>query len=215
LPLSSIPFPVTPLTTKVRNYAATRLPSPHLNHAYRTYFLGQAMVMQQFPEWREHYTDEAYLCAALLHGVGICGPAKSTRMSAEIAAGVSAWGILRGCGAEIALAEAVVESVVRQRDGEDRVFNPQDWGTDGKVPILCQILQMGMWLDNVGYLSEWIDMRTVEEVVERYPRLGWCYVLAEAMEREGREKPWGSVTKIGKEEWGMRVRGNKCMERYE
>ena len=58
-------------------------------------------------------------------------------------------------------------------------------------------------------------MKTVESVVEAYPRLKWSGCFAKVIRRENALKPWAHTTHLGERAFPEGVEGNKLMEPYD
>ena len=73
--------------------------------------------------------------------------------------------------------------------------------------------QIATLVDNTGKYVELVHEKTVEDVVQAWPRLGWSGCFAHAVRREVKLKPWSHTTKI--EGFAEMIEGNEYMAKFE
>lgn len=112
--------------------------------------------------------------------------------------------LLHDLGAPTAQVEAVIEAIIRH----------QDIGTKGTITTLGQLLQLATIFDNMGGHRELVHMKTVENVVEGWPRKGWSGCFAATIRKEVALKPWAHTTALGNE-FPEGVEGNEVMKPFE
>ncbi|PQE06473.1 hypothetical protein CJF32_00002364 [Rutstroemia sp. NJR-2017a WRK4] len=209
-PLTSLPFPSSPLIHSVLSYARATLPQPTLHHSLRVYHFGVAILAHAFPDWTTISEDstflETYALAALLHDIGTTDEnLEGTLMSFEFYGGFIADGVLKETGVKKEMREAVVESVVRH----------QDLGEVGKQTRVGGLLQLATIFDNMGGNAQLVSKETIENVVKEYPRLKWSTCFAHTIQRENGLKPWAHTTHLGERDFPDGVMENKLMAEYE
>ena len=179
--------------------------TPYSHHPNYIIPLGQAILHTQFPNW--HVSPETYLLACLLHDIGTTPEnLKSTLLSFEFHGGILALDLLyTRLHAPQPQAEAVVEAIIRH----------QDIGTTGTITTLGQILQLATIFDNMGGHEELVHQKTIESVVQAYPRKGWSGCFSATIRNENRLKPWAHTSALGEDEFPDGVLGNKLMEPYD
>ncbi|KAL9090063.1 MAG: hypothetical protein Q9159_002231 [Coniocarpon cinnabarinum] len=204
LSIDSIPAPKSPIVNTVKAYAQQRLPQPTFNHSMRVFYYGRAMQLQHFPDWK--FSDETYMLCCLLHDIGTTPEnLRATMMSFEFYGGMLSYSLLTKEGVDKALAEAVMEAVVRH----------QDVGKIGKITAVGQLLQLATIFDNMGGHSELVHEETIKSVVAAHPRLGWSKCFHDTIREENGLKPWAHTTALGEEDFPNGVLNNKLMAPYD
>ncbi|KAJ6625937.1 hypothetical protein B0H10DRAFT_1999527 [Mycena sp. CBHHK59/15] len=66
--VTDFPLPDSLLANKVREFATMELDTQTLNHSFRVYVYGAALVKTHFPAWT--YDAETYYLACMLHDIG-------------------------------------------------------------------------------------------------------------------------------------------------
>ena len=202
--IESLPTPNTALVKTIYEYAERHLPIPTLNHSMRVYRYGRAIQLQHFPQWQ--FTDEVYMLCCLFHDIGTTPEnIRATLMSFEWYGGMIAHSYLLEQGADKALAESVMEAVVRH----------QDLGATGKISAVGSLLQLATVFDNMGGHSELVHEETIKSVVALHPRLGWSRCFHDTIRLENESKPWAHTTALGEEDFPMGVLNNQLMAPYD
>ncbi|KZO98229.1 cyanamide hydratase [Calocera viscosa TUFC12733] len=194
-------LPDTPLVREAKEHLKPLLPENVWNHSHRAFFFAVALAKTQFPEW--DFDPESYYLACLFHDIG-CTPEnlEATKLSFEWWGGMYAHTYLLP-RASSDVADVVAETIFRHTDF-----------VRGKIHLHGQLIQLGTLLDNHGARSEWINRKTVDGIVEAYPRLEWNDGFADAMEREVELKPYSHTTCFEGAIW-RNSRANSYMKVYE
>ncbi|ORY35404.1 cyanamide hydratase [Naematelia encephala] len=212
----SIPYPTTPLVKATEAFAKSNLPPATLNHSYRIFFYGLAILRAGRPDLLEKLDEETWAVTCLLHDIGLAEKFHlTTNMSFEFKGGIVARDFLLSNGATESQADSVCESIILHQD----VFI-----TTGNIHLGGQLIQLATLFDNAGGKAEWVHVKTIEAVCTAYPRGGWSEKFACAVESEMRAKPWSHTTTFEEPGWrqgekgskfGSLARGNKLMEPYD
>lgn len=172
-----------------------------------------AILYQQFPEHADQLSCSTLALTSLLHDLGTTSSNMSaTRMSFEFYGAILARDLLlsKDISASQDTADAVFEAITRH----------QDLGTEGKITLLGQIIQLATIYDNVGgqhptvqHFDKILHVKTRETVIERYPRPGWLGCFAATVREETKRKPWCHTTHIPG--FADIIEGNELMRPYE
>lgn len=158
--------------------------------------LGYCILKYQFPEHFQSVSLSTWALTALLHDIGTAQTnLTSTLLSFEFWGGFHALNLLSshspllgsGNAAPRPQAEAVAEAIIRH----------QDLGTEGTIPLLGQIVQLATVFDNMGSRPGLVHARTRDEVVGRWPRLGWSACFESVIREEMNLKPWAHTSHLG------------------
>lgn len=104
-------------------------------------------------------------------------------------------------------ADSITEAIIRHQDLE--------CVKKGNITVIGQLLQLATLLDNAGKYGEMVHTGTIDDIIARYPRLGWRDCFCRVIEKETELKPWCHTSKLGRDEFVAMVKGNELMERYE
>ncbi|KAK9368185.1 hypothetical protein V1509DRAFT_624501 [Lipomyces kononenkoae] len=199
-----------PIVTKVQQYVKDKLPLPTFNHSMRVFYYSTAIMRQQFPEHLANFSSSTLALTALLHDIGTAQENLSaTHMSFEFYGGIKALNLLLQLGSTKDQAEAVCETIIRH----------QDLGTLGNITFLGQVIQLATIYDNVSNhpsvpnIKDIIHIKTLEDVVKAFPRLGWLGCFAKTIQEEVRLKPWCHSTHIP--DFDKMILANEVMKPYE
>jgi cyanamide hydratase len=77
------------------------------------------------------------------------------------------------------------------------------------------LIQLATIFDNMGGNPQLVDGKTIESVVEAYPRMKWSGCFAKTIRKENSLKPWAHTTHLGEEDFPNGVAGNQLMEAYD
>jgi cyanamide hydratase len=143
--------------------------------------LGISILHHTFPTWLTPSIIETYFLTCLLHDIGTTSKnMPATMMSFEFYGGMIALDLLKSHSAPVSQAESVTEAVIRH----------QDLGVTGTLTQIGALIQLATIFDNMGGNPELINVKTIENVVEAYPRKGWSGCFAATIRRENGLKPW-------------------------
>lgn len=213
--ISSLQPPSTPLAKRVTEYVRSKLSTKTFNHSLRVYSYGLAIARECYPDWSLHpgsSLEETWYLTAMLHDIGTCDEfLTSTRLSYEFFAGVHALELLQKPEvtnssdgvAPKEQAESVAEAIIRHQDVQDK----------GKVTLITRLIHLGTLLDNAGANGEMVDGKTIENVVEAYPREEWSSCFRDTVVEEKKVKPYAMVTRI--EGFEDMIMSNKLMSKYD
>lgn len=220
-------FPNTPLVQKSLDYVRKELRVETFNHSMRVFHYGEPplyrhldlkppchvhtypipghiILTQHFPAWLTPPFLETYALTCLFHDIGTCASLlHSTHLSFEFHGAITTLNLLKSFDAPTAQAESVCEAIIRH----------QDLGTTGTITRVGQLVQLATVFDNIGGHGELVGREIIEEVVERWPRIGWSGCFAATVREEVRAKPWCHTTSI--EGFAEKVEGNELMARWE
>lgn len=201
--IASIHVPNTSVATKTVQYTQAELDPVMFNHSNRVYYLGAVVATDQFPDWKVDL--DTYFLTSLFHDIGVAPKYHlSTSLSFEFWGGIHAREKLLEFGASNLQADEVAEAIIRHTD-----FVP------GQIRKNGQLIQMGTTIDVIGRNPELFHADTIDDIVKKYPRLGFNCHFADLMECECDNKP-GSHTTIGESiDFINRIRNNKVMARYD
>jgi len=198
-----IPLPDTPLAKAVTDFAREKLTEPCFNHSMRVYYFGQIMRRNHVPTFR--YSDEVALVLSLLHDLGTAPTVQPTSVfSFEYQGGIKARELLLSHGAPESLADSVAEAI----------FRHQDVGTTGMLSALGGIIQLSTSFDNMGHFPDLVHSGSVDDVVAKWPRLGWSGCFNKVIQEEGERKPWSHTSVIGFAEFQRMNTDNPVMKRF-
>jgi len=216
--ISSLQPPKTPLADRVTRYVESKLDADTFRHSLRVYTWARAIAAQCFPDFEltpGSKLDETWYLTAMLHDIGTSEEfLTKTRLSYEFFAGIHAFDLLRNPwvtgGEGIApreQAESVVEAILRHQDVQDK----------GKVTLVTRLIHWGTLLDNIGAVSEFVHPDTIANVVQEYPRPGWCGCFKRTVEKEKSVKPYAMVSRIEGFEEAIEKNGtgNGLMAKYD
>ncbi|OAL70940.1 urea hydro-lyase/cyanamide hydratase [Trichophyton violaceum] len=219
IPVSETPIPQTILAGRIQGYARVHLPTPTFHHCMRVYHLGIAMKRYAFPTWA--FTDETYFITCMLHDIGTTeNHLRASRMSFELYGGFIAMDLLqypinehastiidpeKRVTASNALAESVVEAIMRHQDIRDT----------GKITALGQLIQLATIFDNIGGHEQLLSPETVKDVIKHYPRMQWNNCFAATIRKEISLKPWAHSTTLGADEFPSRIENNPVGLKFE
>ncbi|GBF63854.1 cyanamide hydratase [Trichophyton mentagrophytes] len=219
IPVSATPIPQTILAGRIQGYAKVHLPTPTFHHCMRVYHFGIAMKRYAFPTWA--FSDETYFITCMLHDIGTTEDhLRASRMSFELYGGFIAMDLLqypinehastiidpeKRVTASNALAESVVEAIMRHQDIRDT----------GKITALGQLIQLATIFDNIGGHEQLLSPETVKDVIKNYPRMQWNNCFAATIRKEISLKPWAHSTTLGTDEFPSRIENNPVGLKFE
>ncbi|AQZ15832.1 hypothetical protein BZL39_I05810 [Zygosaccharomyces parabailii] len=186
-PQQVVPFPHSPPSNFVLDFATEELSTEVLNHSMRVYQYSVAIIKDQFPNW--HLDDDVLFAACMLHDIGTTDKnIAATKMSFEYYGGLlSRELILQATGGNHDFAEAVSEAIIRHQDLADSGF----------ITALGFILQVSTTLDNIGSNSNLIHFETVDLINKRFSRENWSTCFAHVIGEENNKKPWCHTSALG------------------
>ncbi|CAK9440361.1 uncharacterized protein LODBEIA_P44610 [Lodderomyces beijingensis] len=197
-PQTGTQLPRTQVSDFTLNYATEKLPAKVLNHSIRVYLYSQAIIKDQFPQWK--LSPELVFVTSLLHDIGTTNEnMHATKMSFEFYGGLLSRELILAKTQNQDYADAVSEAIIRH----------QDLGETGYITTLGLILQIATILDNVGLNSHLIHEDTLDAVNKAYTRDGWLNCFADAIGNENRLKPWGHTSALGVDDFPNDVLKNK------
>lgn len=159
--------------------------------------------------------EETWYLTAMLHDIGTCDEfLTATNLSYEFWAGYHALELLQkpeitgsaGLTDGVApkdQAESVAEAIIRHQDVQEK----------GKVTLITRLIHLGTLLDNAGANAEMVDQKTIENVVEAYPRNEWSACFRDTVVQEKKVKPHAMVSRI--EGFEDMIMANKLMSKYD
>ncbi|KAI8066730.1 hypothetical protein BC940DRAFT_302158 [Gongronella butleri] len=201
--IASIPVPDTAVAEKTAKYTHSELDPVMWNHSNRVYYLGAVVATDQFPDW--HADLDTYYLTSLFHDIGVAPKYHlSTSLSFEFWGGIHAREKLVEFGAPQLQADEVCEAIIRHCN-----FVP------GQIRKTGQLIQMGTTIDVIGRNPELYDPNTIDDIVKKYPRLGFNCHFADLMDKECAHKPGCHTTQGASINFIDRIRGNKVMEKYD
>ncbi|KAH8926762.1 cyanamide hydratase [Atractiella rhizophila] len=187
----------TPLVKKAEAYVKTQLPLNVFNHSHRAFYIAAAIAEVHFPEWK--WDPETFYLSCLFHDLG-CTPdnLKATKMSFEFFGAFLARQWLLQEGAEQDIADWVAETICRHTDF---VTAP------AQIVVYGQLIQLGTITDNLGLpeYSKFINIKTIEGIVQAWPREQWTRGFYDAMELEKKLKPWSHTTALDASNFGENI----------
>lgn len=194
-PVYELPF--SELSKSILKYATEELNERVLNHSLRVYQYSLCILKDQFPEW--DLNPEVLFVACLLHDIATTDKnMKSTKLSFEFHGGMISYALLLQHSDDKLFAEAVCEAIIRH----------QDLGETGYITSLGLILQISTILDNVGLNTDYIHIKNVDKINQKYPREGWLNCFAQAIDNENKLKPWGHTSALGTDKFRDDVLSN-------
>jgi cyanamide hydratase len=200
--IASISVPDSEVALKTVQYTHSELDPVIWNHSKRVYYLGAVVATDQFPDWNADL--ETFYLTSLFHDIGIAPKYHlSTSLSFEYWGGIHAREKLLEFGASSFQADEVAESIMRHTD-----FVP------GQIRKTGQLIQMSTAIDVVGLNPQLYHANTMDEVVKKYPRLGFNNHFADILVKECQHKPGCHMTSRVPETLDY-VRNNKAMEKYD
>ncbi|KAI1256235.1 hypothetical protein MGN70_002398 [Eutypa lata] len=195
-----------PVVAKVQDYAKKHLILQTYHHSMRVYYWGYAILHDQFPEHAGQVSLSTWALACLLHDIGTTAEnLRGTLLSFEWFGGILALNLTRESGAPAAQAEAVAEAIIRH----------QDLGTEGKITLLGQVIQLATIYDNMGGNAGLVDPATLADVNRVWPRAGWSGCFAATIRQENGLKPWAHTTHLGEDAFPEGVENNALMEPFD
>ena len=189
-----IDFPQTPAATAAL-VVATRFCSPALlNHCVRSYLWGTTYAASHGIA----VDDELFYVSAMLHDMALTDSFDSHRVSFEQAGGDLAWvfGIAAGWPAERA-ARATEIIVLHMRDDVAPEVDPE-----------AHLLQVATSWDVSGRRPEEFSAETREEIVGRYPRLGFSGEFIACFQDQATRKPGGAAAASMASDGARRIAAN-------
>jgi len=216
--VSTLQPPSTPLAKRVTEYVRSKLSPKTFNHSLRVYSYGLAIARECYPEWNMEpgsSREETWYLTAMLHDIGTCDEfLTATNLSYEFWAGFHALELLQkpeitgSAGSTDAVApkdqaESVAEAIIRHQDVQDK----------GKVTLITRLIHLGTLLDNAGANAEMVGQKTIENVVEAYPRNEWSACFRDTVVQEKKVKPHAMVSRI--EGFEDLIMANKLMSKYD
>ena len=196
--ISTLKVPATPLAMRIDAYAKSKLDPDTYRHSLRVYCYGCAIAQQCFPEFEltpGSRLEETWFFTAMLHDIGTSPEfIASTMLSFEFWGGFHALNLLQDPSitgsqdicAPREQAESVAEAIIRHQDIQQ----------SGKITLMTRLIHLGTLLDNIGLGKELVNGKTIENVVNTYPRHGWTECLRRTLQKEKSLKPYAMVTRL-------------------
>ncbi|CAM6118855.1 unnamed protein product [Calypogeia fissa] len=157
--LSSIRVPDGELAEKATKFAYDSEEESIFNHSMRTFFFGEIIGKDQYPDW--HWDSETFYLSCILHDVGLTTQRiDSSVLSFEYDGALEAHQFLMSNGCEKKSADIVFEAIARHTD-----VYPLGKRTEGTL------LSIGASLDIAGKHALLIHEESLRDVVVKYPRL--------------------------------------------
>lgn len=201
--IASIHVPSTALTERTVSYANEMLHPAIFNHSNRVYYLGAAMVQDYLPQWKFKWED--YFLTSILHDIGLAPSLQlNSPLSFEYLGGIHAREKLVEFGAPQFQADEVAEAIIRHTDDKE-----------GYIRQSGYMIQMSTTIDVTGRNPQWYHPHTIDQTVQKFPRLGFNNVFADAMVAEYEQKPGSNLCKRDIKVYEQRVRNNPVMEQYD
>jgi len=203
--LASIKLPNSPVAESVLKFASSDLDQIMFNHSMRVYYFGAIVVQDQFPDWKWDNLNETYYHTALLHDIGV-GPKHhlNTRLSFEFFGGLMAHEFLLKHGAPLSVADDVTEAIIRHTNF-----------VDGQIRYPGQLIQLATTLDVIGANPQLYHPETIENIVTKYPRIGFNQHFARLMDLEMEKKPGCHTTALLSQNFVEKIRVNPVMKKYD
>jgi len=155
------------------------LSSPVLfNHTIRTYLFGEAMGRRG----RLKYDRELFYLASVLHDLGLT-PTHNGSDSFELEGARAAHAFLRARGLPDEKADLVHEAIALH----------SSVGIASKKVSEIALVHFGAGMDVFGYRAMDLAPKTIEHIVEAYPRLEFKDALVNILEDEVRRKPQSHI----------------------
>ncbi|KAJ2963217.1 hypothetical protein NQZ79_g1681 [Umbelopsis isabellina] len=201
--IASIHVPESQVTEKTVRYVHDSVEAAIFNHSNRVYFLGATLVQDYLPQWK--FDEETYFLTSLFHDIGTASKLQlSSVLSFEFIGGIHAREKLMEFGARQVQADEVAEAIFRHTDAKG-----------GNTRHAGQIIQMSTQLDVLGTNPQWFNPNTIDQVVQKYPRLGFNHVFADQMRQEVAEKPGCLMCTRDSHAFINQVESNPIMARYD
>lgn len=166
--------PDSALCQKALDLVAASSPDFLLNHCLRSFAFGKAIAEKS----QTRFDAEVFFAAAIMHDLGLTerfdGPGSFETEGARVA---RAFCIDRGM--ESARADIVHEAVALHAAV----------GIAHKKSTELALLHFGAGVDVAGFWMDEVHPRTVQEIVERYPRLDFKKLFPALLERQVDRKP--------------------------
>ncbi|KAJ1987742.1 hypothetical protein GGI25_004231 [Coemansia spiralis] len=107
------------------------------------------------------------------------------------------------CGSD-EIADDVSEAIIRHTDF-----------VDGKITPLGQLIQLATTLDVIGSNPDLYNNKTIDDIVNKWPRKNFNNHFAKLMELEMNHKPGSHTTFPACSDFIEKIRNNKVMEKYD
>ncbi|KAA8910396.1 hypothetical protein TRICI_004194 [Trichomonascus ciferrii] len=200
LDIHQLPFPDSQICKRAQEYVQNELPPAILNHSFRVYAFGMAILKAQDYE----VDPETFFLASMFHDIAASPKnIQATKLSFEFYGGILArnWFIDQGLNQD--QADSIVEAIIRH------TMSP------GKTIHACgQLLQLATAIDVVGNNGNLVHPNTVDNVVRAFPRLQLNVYFSDAMNNEVTLKP-GCITASRGELYFSEIKNNKLMQKYD
>jgi len=177
--IASIIIPSTPITESATKTASSLLDKAIFNHSVRVYYLGQIFQHDHFPTWK--VDNELLYAVSLLHDIALSDQLQlDTSISFELHGALLARDIVKEAGGTERQALMVAEAINKH----------EGFPHKGYQYTLDACIEFSTTLDALGLLpSVLYDEKQIDDLANKYPRLGFNNRFAECMEREVRLKP--------------------------
>lgn len=165
----------TPLTEAATALAASVSPPPLLNHCYRTYDFGAALLSAAGRD----FDPEILYVASILHDLGLTDSYDDRETPFEEQGASAAAGALRAAGAPEDFTGRVREAIALHLKASS---------ADDPRPEVAGV-SMGAAVDVLGLRLDLVPESLVAQTLEDYPRLGFKAFLTAAIDHQVRFKP--------------------------
>lgn len=176
--LGQLPIPDSALAKQATRLVAELSPPFLFNHAVRSYLFADAMGRRG----RLKYDREALYLGAVMHDLGLT-PQFSGPGSFEVEGARAARAFLLERGLPDEKADLVHEAIALHTAV----------GVASKMAPEVALVHFGSGMDVIGFHAEDIAPKTIERVIETYPRLGFKHAFAELLEGEAQRKPQSHI----------------------
>lgn len=169
-------IPDTPTAQAAAGFAHEAAPPFLLNHSYRTYLFGVALVTKDV----DH---EAAFIAAMIHDLGLTGAHRGDTDFAEVGAALAAT-FLQQRGWDRDRIRLVEKAILRHTE-----LIP-----DGNPT--ARVVQLGAQIDVAGRGMEELDEAALIGILRTYPRLDFAARMRHSFLEEAKRQPKGSFAKL-------------------
>ena len=171
--------PDTPLADVAERMLAESSPSTLVNHCWRTYEFGAALLSKHGRE----YDDEALFVASALHDLGFTDLWDDDTTPFEIRGSQVAHEALLDQGARPELASLVRDAIALHLE----IATPDD-----PRPEVAGVA-LGAAVDVLGMRLGDLSPRLVDEVLERHPRQGFTAYVLDVLRSQAERKPTSRI----------------------
>ncbi len=176
--LSQLAIPDSALAKQATRLVSELSPRFLFNHAVRSYLFADALGRRG----KLKYDRELLYLGAVMHDLGLT-PQFSGPGSFEVEGARTARSFLLERGLPGEKADLVHEAIALHTAV----------GVASKMAPEVALVHFGSGMDVIGFSAEDIALKTIERVIEAYPRLGFKHAFAELLEGEAQLKPQSHI----------------------